>query len=450
MKLIERIKTSFHTIAMLAVISYALPFAAPSMAEESLKDRRGKSIQILDDIQKNIVVSTQEEAKLVGEISKLDKDRVKLNALLIAATANSRELEEKNLRAGARVLELEEGRDALRLSLKGRRALLAEVLAALQRMGRNPPPALLVTPKDALQSVRSAILLGSVVPEIRSETTLLAGELATLVKLSDEINAKRKQLSLDLTTQATDERRLALLIQKKQKSSKQANEKLAAQSVAASKLAARATNLTNLIAKLENDIEAVNLAAHAAKQAEIERERRQEQQIATARKEVSRPDFSDLSRISPAVKFSDAKGHLLRPVSGVEISKFGDRDELGDKSTGIQIATRIDARVISPADGWVVYSGKFRSYGQLLILNAGSNYHIVMSGMEKINVELGQFVLVGEPIGIMGSTRIASASTIDIELSRPVLKVELRKNSKPIDPARWWQENTDKRTNDDS
>ncbi len=70
--------------------------------------------------------------------------------------------------------------------------------------------------------------------------------------------------------------------------------------------------------------------------------------------------------------------------------------------------------------------------------------------MEKVDVELGQFVLVGEPVGIMGSRRIASAGTIDIGLSRPVLAIEFRENAEPIDPAPWWQVNTDKRSNDDS
>ena len=72
---------------------------------------------------------------------------------------------EARILAGERRLEAMRGdEDAARLSLHERRGLLAEVLAALQRMGRNPPPAILVTPDDALASVRSAILLGAVVP----------------------------------------------------------------------------------------------------------------------------------------------------------------------------------------------------------------------------------------------------------------------------------------------
>jgi hypothetical protein len=57
----------------------------------------------------------------------------------------------------------------------------------LQRIGRDPPPALLVSPEDALSSVRSAILLGAVVPEIRAETEALAGDLKELAALRQAI-----------------------------------------------------------------------------------------------------------------------------------------------------------------------------------------------------------------------------------------------------------------------
>jgi hypothetical protein len=47
--------------------------------------------------------------------------------------------------------------------------VIVEILAALQRIGRQPPPALIVKPEDALQAVRTAIALGAVVPEMRAQ-----------------------------------------------------------------------------------------------------------------------------------------------------------------------------------------------------------------------------------------------------------------------------------------
>ena len=72
----------------------------------------------------------------------------------------------------------------------------------------------------------------------------------------------------------------------------------------------------------------------------------------------------------------------------------------------MSIATRTGGQVSSPADGWVVYAGPFRSYGQLLIINAGDGYHVLLAGMERIDVQLGQFVLAGEPVAAMASPKI--------------------------------------------
>ena len=61
------------------------------------------------------------------------------------------------------------------------------------------------------------------------------------------------------------------------------------------------------------------------------------------------------------------------------------------------------AQIVSPCDGWIVYAGEFRSYGQLLIINAGGGYHILLAGLSQIDVQLGQFVLAGEPVGVMSA-----------------------------------------------
>jgi len=132
------------------------------------------------------------------------------------------------------------------------------------------------------------------------------------------------------------------------------------------------------------------------------------------------------------------------------LASFGQNDGAGDKTRGISLETRQNARVISPADAWVVYAGPFRSYGQLLIMNAGQGYHIVVAGMEKINVQPGQFVLVGEPIGTMGAQRIASTGLVDVNTTKPILYVEFRKDGNSIDPTPWWAVTNKERTTDGS
>jgi septal ring factor EnvC (AmiA/AmiB activator) len=125
------------------------------------------------------------------------------------------------------------------------------------------------------------------------------------------------------------------------------------------------------------------------------------------------------------------------PVNGVKTKGFGAPDGLGGTEKGITIATRPGAQVTAPCDGWVVYAAPYRSYGQLLILNAGGGYHVLVAGMDRISVDVGQFVLTGEPVAVMGSgAPIASVAAVGA--GPPGLYVEFRKDGVPIDPTPWW------------
>src|SRR5918995_3532140 len=122
------------------------------------------------------------ETKLREEIDAVAGDRRKLNGQLIDTAARVRMVEQRIAASETRLKPLDENESAIRKSLEGRRALLAEVLSALQRMGRRPPPAVIVQPEDALQSVRTAILLGAVLPEMRQQAEALARDLTELVR----------------------------------------------------------------------------------------------------------------------------------------------------------------------------------------------------------------------------------------------------------------------------
>jgi septal ring factor EnvC (AmiA/AmiB activator) len=117
---------------------------------------------------------------------------------------------------------------------------------------------------------------------------------------------------------------------------------------------------------------------------------------------------------------------------------------------GDMLITQSGAIVTTPADGIVLYAGPFRSYGQLLILDAGDGYHVVLAGMDRISVSLGQSVLAGEPVGLMGEARLASTVAFGGENTGPELYVEFRKDGKPIDPSPWWMERISGRTGNDS
>jgi len=104
------------------------------------------------------------------------------------------------------------------------------------------------------------------------------------------------------------------------------------------------------------------------------------------------------ARTKPAIPFAKAKGHIFLPAKGQRLTSFGDKTRIGI-SKGMTLKTRMGAQITSPNDGWVIFAEPFLGYGQLLIINAGGGYHVLLANMAEIDVVVGQFVLSGEPRG---------------------------------------------------
>ncbi|MCK1388206.1 peptidoglycan DD-metalloendopeptidase family protein [Bradyrhizobium sp. 21] len=379
------------------------------------------------------------QAKLKSEITSLGQDRTQLNQQLIDTAANVRTVETKIDEAEARLRSMNGRELAMRGSLESRRADIVEVLAALQRAGRRTPPALLVRPEDALQSLRTAMLLGAVVPELRGRAEKIAGELGELVALRKSIATERDQLASDRDKVRNDQTRLSALVDERQRQQASREKDLDAENSRAVALSRQVGDLQGLIAKMEQDLQSAARAAEKAAEAARQAEAKAAANAAASAK-PGPGTFKDRSRTTPAIAFVAAKGLLPLPVNGNKIRDFGGSDGVGGVQKGISLASRPGSQVTTPCDGWVVYAGPFRSYGQLLILNAGGGYHVLIAGMERISVNIGQFVLTGEPVATMGSTSQV-ASILATNASQPVLYVEFRKDGTPIDPGPWWAAN---------
>ncbi len=384
----------------------------------------------LEAIRRSLEVSERRQAALRDEIDGLDQDRETLSADLIATAQRMRTAEEEIGRMEARLEQLHADADKLRGSLNDRRDVMAEVLMALQRIGRTPPPAILSRPEDALAAIRGSILAGAVLPDIRAEAEKLAADLSSLTKVTAEIETERDSLRERYASLGDEQARINLLVEAKKAQREQTETALGAERDKSAELADKAGSLQSLISALEKEVAAAAKAAQEAQEAAAT--------TAHADREEAARRLSDTSRIAPAVHFADARGLLPLPVSGQKLLGFGDADGLGGESQGLTLAARPGAAVLAPADGWVVYAGPFRSYGQVLILNAGDGYHIVLAGMEHIDAALGQFVLGGEPVAVMGATRLASIGDIDHTSAQPILYVEFRKDGTSIDSAPWW------------
>lgn len=404
---------------------------ATESKRSGLEARQDELRAILEGVR----VSEAQRARIEAELEIIRTDRVRLTAALLETTARVQAAESRVGDAEARLEASVSGEAAIRRSLESRRAMIGEILAGLQRMGRRPPPALLIAPDDILGAIRTAIMLGSVVPELRSETEILAGDLAELVALRKRVASERDALRREAAELSGERARLSALAEARRAAIGEAEKALAAERERARVLARQALDLKDLIARMENELAGARRAAEAARKAGEER-----RQAAAKAGEPARPvsPFANSGRLSPAIAFENARGLLPMPVRGEIRKTFGAPDGFGGTERGLSIATRANAVVASPADGWVAFSGPYRTYGQLLIINAGDGYYLVMAGMARIGVEVGQFVLAGEPVGSMGDASGSTAAAIAIGAKQPVLYVEFRKDGAAIDPGPWW------------
>lgn len=431
-------------LAGLLCVSPWQSFAQADLSRDEAKKR-------LDETEQELQSSRVRAEGLTKDLASLAEERARLNSALIEAGKRVQTSEAKLSETEAKLAELTDQVTVIRTSIDERKVAIIKMLSAMQRIGRTPPPAI-VTPRDsALAVVRGAMLLAKVFPELEYQADNLSEELEGLVQLENGIRMQRDEQKREADRLVAERAGLDQLLEEKKSKLAQGEVELTELKQSAEQLAAEVTSLNELIEKLDVRIAKAEVAQYDAEVAAEKalRARLQQEVMATPanenvieiKPESTKVAFASPDRLKPAMPFEHAKGTLKLPAQGRQTRRFGDKDATGAVRQGVSVETRKEARITAPADGWIVYAGPFRSYGQLLIINAGGGYHILLAGMSRIDVSLGQFVLAGEPIAVMGSSAESGSSG---NSSRPVLYVEFRKDGRPIDPGPWWAEESGK------
>ncbi len=467
--------------ALALLLAATLPFALPdARAQTPTPDQARES---LDKSRRDLEASRQRTQGLEKSISEMNAERERLSDSL-RETARIIHDSEARLTAIERqqaILADEERK--IREDLSERHGKIAVLLAAMQRMGRNPPPVLITRREDALQMVRSAMILARAFPELSEKATALSRRLSELVQVMEASKVQSAALRAETASHEVERTRLAQLIESRRKSLAQHQPELEAAKRHAAETAKRIDNLTALIATLDTGPagsaaargqrppEAAPPASPAKPSARATNELPAPQSAGTGsgpgplppaeHQSDSRPSAAPLpAETSPAgpniaelvpadrklvsvntlqmkaaVPFAKAKGALPLPAQGKRVLGFGDKTQFGAQSMGTVFETRYSAQVRSPCDCRILYAGPFRTWGQLLIVNADDGYHILLAGLSEINVQAGEFVLAGETVGFMNA---APRSGSKAEGNAPVLYVEFRKDNRPIDPEPWW------------
>ncbi|GAA5098849.1 murein hydrolase activator EnvC [Bartonella acomydis] len=395
-------------IFVLLFLSIGLCFSV-SHAENTIGSIE-EAQKALGEIRQNISISRERSAFLVKQVERLKKDQRALSDALIKTAKGERVIANDIAEREAKLKKMIEKRTKVHQILKSRRAEFAEVLAILERMGLKPPPALIVRPEDILASVRSSVLLGAVVPQMQEKTRDLTESLKELTILSNSIAMEYATLKTKMQNQAEQRKHLELLLEEKAKLQKKSEVELTDQQQKNIIFAKKAQSLEELILELDRQSK---LSSDTSIQMQ-----------------------KNLQLLEQS-NFESRKGSLLFPVLGTRVLHAHKSSQI--TRFGEMIETEASAVVISPADALVAFAGPFRSYGQLIILNVGNGYHIILIGMSRINVTQGQFVLAGEPLGTMGMQFIANSVALDIGKTVPMLYIEFRKQGKPVNPTPWWR-----------
>jgi septal ring factor EnvC (AmiA/AmiB activator) len=398
-------------------VASARPAAAPAAIAAQLRAA---------EQQRQAGLAAQLQAAAAAQAAQRRADQ--LAEARVAAAARLRAAEEATDAAAIRMSDLAAQRREAERRLAQQAANLGPLLPLIERLALYPLETLLAIPADPQATLLGVTVLQGITRDMERQAEALTRQRAAVARLTASMQAEAPLLAAAQQEQANQAASLdaQLDLARARVTAAERIGLQAAQQAAAA--ASRADSLRDAIAQIEAE------QARAAAQARAEAA-----QDARARRlgaaQVARARAVALS--APAGPgLAAARGALGAPVAGAMVRGFGAQTEAGPAS-GISYQPPPSARVISPCGGKVVFSGPFRSYGLLLIVDCGGGYDFVLAGLDRLDAPVGHTVRQGEPVGIMPAwdPRSAGGGAGLNGAGRPALYVELRHNGAAIDPA---------------
>ncbi|MEE9347458.1 MAG: peptidoglycan DD-metalloendopeptidase family protein [Robiginitomaculum sp.] len=377
----------------------------------------------LSEVTKAQEQAEAEKARLDAQRRKAEVEIKRLRAGLIDAAAQAQSYEKASSAASRKLTDLTGKSRDLTRSITADRESMADLLSALQRLERTPPPPIAVMPKDASKAAQAAMLLTAVTQALAERSAMLAAKLETLEQLEGKITGEKSKL--EESERDLDVRRASISKSVKEKTALEASiaKRSKAQDRRIATLAGEAEDLRALISAFEARSRSADPRVKPAARGSL---RGQSGAVPYPRTKprADRPP-EPYVRAPDTDRFADARGSLRAPVRGRIISKYNTSLKDGSRSKGYKIATSANAQVIAPYTGRIAFVGPFKSYGNVVMLNVGEGYFIVLTGMGTAHGHEGDIIEAGEPIGTMGA-RLNSE-----------LYIEFWKNGTPVNPAPW-------------
>ena len=367
------------------------------------------SRQDLQRIEREIDTQKEHRDALADKRQSASKEAASLRAELVQTARHVQNLEGVISDLDERLRALEEQATQMLDRLNARQRQISVFMAVLQRIALRPPALSYLSVQDTADTANAATLMARVIPVLREEARKLKVELESLKALRARLQHERSSRARAMNDLGQKRSRLDALVRDKKMLSGRLSKSREATDKRIAELSARAKTLRELIAAL------------AEKPGP--RPLRRSPETARAAAYVTEPDLARLNTLT----FSQAKGLLLPPAQGKIAVRYGDSIGPATTSKGLTIRTGDTARIVAPFAGNVVYSGKFRGYRHLLIISHGEGYHGLIAGLDRVDVKVGQNLLAGEPVGVMGRSQDGSND----------LYFEIRRSGKSLNPLPW-------------
>lgn len=407
------------TFLAIAGVAFCYLTAAGTYAQD-----RGK----LDRIEGEIKSERGREAALSRKSKELEAEIAALRQKVIGAARATQDSESLLTRLERKLAETRDRLAEQEAALRHRRKQIGGTLLVLERLSRNPPRALLLSPNRPMEVVRQAMLLRTSLPIIQNRADELREGVAALARTRDDIGKQIEALKGADALHNDQKALLDSLVARKAELLQETEAERRRIQKRLKRLAREAATLKELFARLEQERPAPPPPSPPTPPSPPEAGGKPPEKAAppatekqTALLNLPRPD---------SLRRFPRRGPITLPVRGDLTRHYGESTSYGGAAKGITIETRSAARVVAPYDGKVVFAGPFRGYGQILIIEHSGGYHTLLSGMERVDTGVGQWLLAGEPVGVMAKGTGG----------RPRLYFELRREGQPVNPLPWFAE----------
>ncbi len=384
--------------------------------------------QQLETLSQQQMQAEAQARELLERQKEIETEIARLRRDLVTASSEARTFEQATSTAKDRLDELSREEQDLRETILQDREALADLLAALQRIERRPPPALLVDGRNAVDAVRAAHLLAYLSQGLHDKSGLLKERLGNLQTIRTHMAQSREEIERNADQVEIRLAAIKSVISEKSTLHDQVDANRRQKTREAETLAKEAKDLRDLIQRFERRASAILPIL------------KPEVPVLSTPTDPNPRLKPTPGRIAPVFtppgtrRFSDARGLLPLPVYGRLAQRFGSTLGVGGKAQGITLTTKTGAQVVAPFSGQVEFSGVFND-DRVLILNVGDGYFIVFTGMGEIYADGGIGVVAGEPLGRMPIKGGASTKAGNNQTAQ--LFMEFRKNGTSIDPAPW-------------